>query len=128
MGNLGEKIIIQNLLEKGMYYERINSYFDLLVEYKHRVEIKTALISKKNRFQRHVGKFCFNKDFHVNTYKENGVWVCFMGRYREDFINFGLIESNKLTDKKSYTIHGVCRLPLLSFDQWCEKISYESDK
>lgn len=105
----------------GIPYEYIDSWFDFEVLGK-KIEIKSCQITIKNgKIRRSIGRFDFTDKENRELQHKNNIWVCFILRYREQFMILGLCRARKLDKKRYITLHKLRDLNLMDLEEWIQK-------
>ena len=118
-GTRAEQFFVDKLREFNIKPKFVNKWYDFEVEGQ-KVEVKSASISiKQNKLSRRVGRF----DFHntLNRMIKENVWICFIVRYKNDFILLGLTKASNRIGKR-ISIHKIYDMQLLKINDWLNKI------
>lgn len=121
-GIKAENYFISCLNDIGIPYLYEDSWFDFEV-LGQKVEVKSCTFSVKNtgRCNYRAGRFDFtDEDNREKQYKSN-VWVCFILRYKEQFILLGFCRAKQLEKKRYISIHKIRDLDLIDLNDWIKK-------
>lgn len=121
-GVKGEYNFIAELNKIGIPYSFVDDWYDFEV-LGQKVEVKscrlTILHGNGKNYQ--IGRFDFtDEDNRERQYKEN-VWVCFILRYRDEYLVLGLVRAKKLKKKRYISLHMMRELKPVDIKDFVEK-------
>lgn len=127
-GMLAEYYVIDKLQDREQHVEYIDSYYDILINKKVKVEIKSALLSIKHKIRNskqtyEYGKFDFtDENNRARIWKEN-MWICFVARWRSEFMIIGFIKAKKLQNKRHHRLTKLRDEKLYTIDEFIKEIN-----
>ncbi|OGS40592.1 MAG: hypothetical protein A3K77_07590 [Euryarchaeota archaeon RBG_13_31_8] len=119
-----------DLLNKAkLNFEYTDDWYDFLVENKHKVEVKSCMIStsngnnKKEKKNKRIGRFYFTSNENSERqYKEN-IWICLVVRNIQQYMIIGFLRAEQINKKRYLSIHQANNLKLISFEQWLSEVA-----
>jgi hypothetical protein len=123
-GISAENYLASLLNAKGIKYTYSNGYYDFLINDKIKLEVKSCYLNNskgKDPYHR-AGRFSFSiKETTDRLYNED-VWICFILRYKGDFMLLGFCRARKLNKKRFVGLHQIDLIGVISFEDWLKEI------
>ena len=126
-GLAAEYHVIDKLQGRGLEVNYIDAWYDLEVE-GHKLEVKSACLSvkssgaKKGLSSWEFGRFDFTKEENRTKIWNNNLWLCFVIRWRSEFLILGFIKANKLPCKRYHKISQLRDKRLLDINNFVDEI------
>lgn len=130
-GQKAELYLLEKLRDRGMrvaHYQ--NRYYDILVNKKIRIEVKSCLLSvrqinsrtKRDSFR--IGRFNFEKKNQNKKILKYGVWVCFITRWNDEMMILGFIQPFNI-NKRYIRFCDLRDLKLWDINEFCSFVQNE---
>ena len=123
VGMKAEYYVMDKLEEQKLKAKYIDDWYDLeLLDDK--IEIKSCAVSVKNGENkgRTIGRFNFTSGENREQQHEQGVWYCFVLRFKNEMMIMGFSMAHNFKDKTYLSLHEIANKPLLSFESFVELI------
>lgn len=127
-GIKAENFFIETLNKNGLHlYDYKDDWYDFEV-LGEKVEVKSCRISvkqprKNGKDQYRIGRFDFtNPDNREKQYEEN-VWICFIARHGDSFMELGMCRAREVDRKRYVSLHKIRDLNLIPVAEFIKKAS-----
>jgi len=122
-GFRGEDNFRAELNKRGIQYEFVNEWYDFEV-LNQKIEIKSCNFSINNGYKGKdvykIGRFDFTDKENRQQQYDNNIWVCFILRWRQEYIILGFCRAKKLNKQRYISLHQIRDLNLATLDDWIE--------
>lgn len=130
-GVKAEFFVIEKLQARGLVVDYINSWYDIKIGDK-KIEIKSASLSVKSSGRKkglsswEFGRFDFTNEDNRDKIWSGNIWVCFVIRWRTDFLILGFVKAKCLPKRRYQKISFLRDKPeLLDLNKFVERLKNE---
>jgi hypothetical protein len=125
-GIKAENYFASLLNTKGIDFDYANTWYDYTVwnskNETHKIEVKSTSLMHGKKSWKRMGRFNFSlEEARDKVFGEN-IWLCFVIRYKEQFILLGLCRAKALGNRHFISLCQLDKIKLLDFDEWIGEI------
>lgn len=124
-----EQFVLKRLKDAQIGCVYKDDWYDIELSNGELLEVKSCNLSVKHILKGRrkpdcyrVGRFDFTKEETRDKLWKANAWICFVIRFRDQYLVCGFIRAKEIPKKRYFTVHDLRRYPLSNIDEFKEEM------